>query len=286
MTKKETKPSSSKKPDLSKKSTSTNKAAPELEIGKKKPSTSSYVDESLSSLFGKLSGATSSAFKFAKKTGDTSYKVGKALIQSQDQLRLMVNAGASLKDLREVAGLTVNELSEAINLKDKSILEAVENGTATLSFELILRLAALLARNDPIPFILKYSRTYSPETWRILSDWGVGRLPLHYERERQFINIYRSQDKARELSDEGFNRVLEFTRQAFNLSLHFIGEQEEALQTMLDAQEAQLHVLKSKISPKNKRPDSKTKQEAYDSEQDEQAESIASKSDANKPEAS
>jgi len=286
MTKKETKPSSSKQPDLSKKSTSTNKAAPEPEIGKKKSSTSNYVDESLSSLFGKLSGATSSAFKFAKKTGDTSYKVGKALIQSQDQLRLMVNAGASLKDLREVAGLTVNELSEAINLKDKSILEAVENGTATLSFELILRLAALLARNDPIPFILKYSRTYSPETWRILSDWGVGRLPLHYERERQFINIYRSQDKARELSDEGFNRVLEFTRQAFNLSLHFIGEQEEALQTMLDAQEAQLHVLKSKISSKNKRSDSKTKPEAYDSKQDEQVESIVSKSDTNKPEAS
>tara|TARA_R110001592_G_scaffold91754_4_gene268273 strand:+ start:10890 stop:11729 length:840 start_codon:yes stop_codon:yes gene_type:complete len=208
------------------------------------------LEDNLSSLFDRFSDATANAFKFAKKTGGTSYKVGKALIQSQDQFKLMVNAGQSLKDLREVAGLTATELSEAINLKDKSIIEAVENGTATLSFELILRLAALLARNDPIPFILKYSRTYSPDTWRVLTDWGVGKLPLHYERERQFINIYRSQDKARELSDEGFNRVLEFTKQAFNLSLHFIDEQEDALQSMLEVQEQQLKTLKSKISQK------------------------------------
>jgi len=186
-------------------------------------------EETLTNLFDRISGVTSSAFRFAKKTTDTSYKVGKAIMQSQDQLKLMVAAGQSLKDLREVAGLTVTELSDAINLKDKSLLEAVENGTATLSFELILRLSALLARNDPIPFILKYSRTYSPETWKLLNDWGAGRLPLQYQREREFINIYRSKDQSRQLSDEGFQQVLEFTRHAFNLSLHFISEQEAAV---------------------------------------------------------
>ena len=164
----------------------------------------------------------------------------------------MVSAGQSLKDLREVAGLTVNELSEAINLKDKTVIEAVENGTATLSFELILRLAALLARNDPIPFILKYSRTYAPDTWKVLNDWGAGRLPLHYERERQFINIYRSQDQARQLSDEGYERVLEFTKQAFNLSLHFIAEQEDALKDMLETQEEQIRQIKLKMSQAHK----------------------------------
>lgn len=244
MTKKNTSDSPSKKNAGKTSATSEKKTADKA----KNPNYS--LDETWGNLFGRFTDATSSALKFARKTGDTSYKVGKAIIQSQDQLKIMINAGQSLKDLREVAGLTVNELSEAINLKDKSIIEAVENGTSTLSFELILRLAALLARNDPIPFILKYTRTYSPETWRILSDWGVGRLPLHYERERLFINIYRSQDKARELSDEGFNRVLEFTRQAFNLSLHFIGEQEQHLQAMLETQEAQLKALKSKISQK------------------------------------
>jgi transcriptional regulator with XRE-family HTH domain len=236
------------KPSPSKKSSkSTNKSSKNDKPNTKNPDKNT-LEDNLSSIFDRFSDATSSALRFAKKTGGTSYKVGKALIQSQDQLKLMLNAGQSLKDLREVAGLTATELSEAINLKDKSIIEAVENGTATLSFELILRLAALLARNDPIPFILKYSRTYSPETWRALNDWGLGKLPLHYERERLFINIYRSQDKARELSDEGFNRVLEFTKQAFNLSLHFIGEQEDALQDMLEVQEEQLKMLKSKIS--------------------------------------
>lgn len=183
-------------------------------------------EETITGLFDRISDVTSSAFKFAKKTTDTSYKVGKALIQSQDQLKLMVAAGQSLKDLREVAGLTISDLNEALQLKDKSLLEAVENGTATLSFELILRLSALLARNDPIPFILKYSRTYSPETWKLLNDWGAGRLPLQYQREREFINIFRSKDEARQLSDEGYRKVLDFTREAFNMALHFVAEQE------------------------------------------------------------
>lgn len=184
-------------------------------------------EEAFSQFFERVGSAAEQAFKLAKRTTGTSYKVGKALIQSQDQLKLMVAAGQSLKDLREVAGLTVNDLTEALQLKDKSILEAVENGTATLSFELILRLSALLARNDPIPFILKYSRTYSPDTWKLLHDWGAGRLPLQYQREREFINIYRSKDEARELSDESFAHVLEFTREAFNTALHFAHTQEQ-----------------------------------------------------------
>jgi len=223
------KPSSSSPSNTkdSKKPTADKKTSDKDFVEKNKTKIESWVTEDkISSFLGRVSDVTSSALKIAKKTGDTSYKVGKAIIQSQDQLKLMVAAGQSLKDMREVAGLTVNELSEAISLKDQSILEAVENGTATLSFELILRLSALLARNDPIPFILKYSRTYSPDTWKLLHDWGAGRLPLQYQREREFINIYRSQDQARQLSDEGFNKVLEFTRQAFNMSLHFATEQE------------------------------------------------------------
>lgn len=187
-------------------------------------------EEAITGFFDRISGVTSSAFKFARKTTDTSYKVGKALMHSQDQLKLMVAAGQSLKDVREVAGLTISELNEALQLKDQSLLEAVENGTATLSFELILRLSALLARNDPIPFILKFSRTYSPETWRLLNDWGAGRLPIQYQREREFINIFRSKDEARQLSDEGYARVLEFTREAFNMSLHFVAEQEASIE--------------------------------------------------------
>lgn len=181
------------------------------------------------SLFDRLAGLTGSALRFASRSTDTSLKVGRALMKSQDQLRLMLTAGQSLSDIRQVLGLTLAEMSEALNLKDKSVLETIENGTATLSFELILRLAALVARNDPIPFILRTARTYNPEVWQVLNDWGVGRIPLQFERERQFINIFRSHDDARELSDEGFRKVLEFTRRSFEMSLHFIEEQEKEM---------------------------------------------------------
>ncbi|MDO3720097.1 helix-turn-helix transcriptional regulator [Marinobacter sp. chi1] len=177
-------------------------------------------------LVDRLVGLTGSAVRLGLRATDTSVRVGRALINSQDQLRAMLTAGQSLRDIREVAGLTLSEMSEALNLKDKSVLEAVENGTATLSFELILRLAALVARNDPIPFILRTTRNYNPEVWQMLNDWGVGRLPLQFEREREFINIFRRHDNARNLSDEGFKKVLEFTRQSFEMSLHFIEEQE------------------------------------------------------------
>lgn len=174
----------------------------------------------------RISDITNSAFKIAKRTTDGSIKVGKSILKNQDQLKVMLATGQSLKDLREVTGLTISELSDAINLRDRSLWEAVEDGTATISFELILRLAALLARNDPVPFILKYTRTYNPELWKILNDWGLGRLPLQYEREREFINIYRRHDAARQLSDEGFEKVLGLTRKSFEMALHFIAENE------------------------------------------------------------
>lgn len=189
------------------------------------------------SLVNRITGMTGSALRFAARSTDTSLRVGKALINSQDQLRMMLTAGQSLKDIREVAGLTLSEMSEALNLKDKSVLEAVENGTATLSFELILRLAALIARNDPIPFILRTTRNYNPEVWQILNDWGIGRLPLQFEREREFINIFRRHDDARNLSDEGFRKVLEFTRQSFEMSLHFVEEQEQKVAELKDKYE-------------------------------------------------
>lgn len=174
----------------------------------------------------RIAGLTGSALRLGARATDTSLRVGRALINSQDQLRAMLTAGQSLKDIREVAGLTLSEMSEALNLKDKSLLEAIENGTSTLSFELILRLAALVARNDPIPFIMRTTRNYNPEVWQILNDWGIGRIPLQFEREREFINIFRRHDDARNLSDEGFRKVLEFTRQSFEMSLHFIEQQE------------------------------------------------------------
>ena len=177
---------------------------------------------------------TSSALRLAAETAGVPLRMAGALFLRPEQLRLLAppqrrmmrETGLYLRDLREVAGLTLAELGAALDLKDHSLLEAAERGTATLSFELVLRLAALLARHDPIPFILRFVRTYNPELWNVLEAWGIGRLPAHLERERQFINIYRRHDAARQLSDSGFAKILTFTSSAFEMSLHFAAEHE------------------------------------------------------------
>lgn len=170
---------------------------------------------------------TSTAMKLVSKGAMVSELVGKAVLSSPERVKMIEEAGSYLRDLREVAGLTRKDVSHTIQLADESFLAAVENGAATLSFELILRMAALLARHDPIPFIIKLTRTYNPEVWEILEKWGMGRLPLQLERERQFINIYRGHDRARKLSDEDFQRVLGFTRSAFEMALDFAGDEDE-----------------------------------------------------------
>ncbi len=183
-------------------------------------------------------GLTSSAVKFVSKSSGMSSRFSKTILGSPERKRLIEEAGASLRDFREVAGLTVTEVSDAIQLPDQSLLTAVENGTATLSFELILRLAALLARHDPVPFIIRFTRTYNPEVWSLLEDWGLGRLPLHIEREREFINIYRRHDSARKLSDEEFDHVLKFTRTAFEMALAFALDKNESAQSKEESEPA------------------------------------------------
>jgi transcriptional regulator with XRE-family HTH domain len=156
----------------------------------------------------------------------SAYRLGTALLLPGEPSAMRREAGAYLRELRELAGLTLSDLSDALDLSDRSALKAAEEGTAALSFELILRLSAILARHDPVPFISRMTRSYNPALWKLLEDWGVGRLPLQFERERLFVNIFRGHDAARGLSDAGFEKVLAFTRAAFELSLHFVADQE------------------------------------------------------------
>ena len=193
------------------------------------PELFSHYPDDKRSMVERLVNLTGGAMRLASSARGVSRKVGKAIMNSPEHLRRLEETGLYLRDLREVAGLTLDELSEALELKDESVLAAVENGTSTISFELVLRLAALVARHDPVPFIMQFVRTYNPELWEILEAWGVDRIPLHYERERLFINIYRSRDEARTLSDEGFEKVLAYTKSAFDMALHFVEEQEATL---------------------------------------------------------
>lgn len=165
------------------------------------------------------------ATKLAAKTVEFTFNAGRSLLQPE-RLEMMAETGRYVREMRELAGLTIDELSAAINLEDNTVLEAVEKGTATLSFELILRLASVIARHDPVPFIMRTARTYSPSIWRILEGWGIGRIPLTLEREREFVNILRRHDASRKISDEGFQHVLTITKGAFDMALHYVAEQE------------------------------------------------------------
>jgi transcriptional regulator with XRE-family HTH domain len=173
----------------------------------------------------------SGAARIVTSAAGASFRVGRAMLRPE-RLEMMAETGSYLRDMRELGGLTLMELSEALDLEDKSFLEAVENGTATLSFELILRMAALVARHDPVPFVMQLTRTYNPSIWRILNDWGVGRVTLQMERERQFVSLLRRHDGARKLSDEGFAKVLAVAESAFEMAL-FYALKEEGIEDKL-----------------------------------------------------
>lgn len=176
-----------------------------------------------------LEAITSGVGERMAASGGVGFRVGKALLLSPEGARMRREAGRSLRELRKLAGLTVDELADALEVSDRSLLEAVEKGTATLSFELILRLSALLARNDPLPFIVQMTRSYNPALWKLLEGWGIVRIPLQLERERRFVNVYRARDVARKLSDEAFEHVLRFTQAAFEMALDFAALEEGLL---------------------------------------------------------
>ena len=147
----------------------------------------------------------------------------KAMMPGLSEPGVWARTGAALRRIREAAGLTITEVGAAINLKDPSLIEAWENGRIAVPFELILRLAAVLGRNDPIGFVMKFTRSSNPDLWRSLEGLGVGKLLIQSAREREFANIYRGDDEARKLTDAEFAEVLTFTRAAFEMALAFRG---------------------------------------------------------------
>ena len=159
----------------------------------------------------------------AAATLRTAAAIAKALLPGLSEPGVWARTGAVLRRLRKAAGLTITELGAAINLKDPSLIEAWENGRIAVPFELILRLAAVLGRNDPIGFVMKFTRSSNPDLWRSLEELGVGKLLIQSAREREFANIYRGDDGARKLNDKEFAEILTFTRAAFEMAMAFRG---------------------------------------------------------------
>lgn len=163
----------------------------------------------------------------ASRVGGLTMRIGTTLILDQAQRRAlsveqrawMQRAGAAIRDARVTAGLSLEGLAASLDLEDKTLLKAMEQGSATVSFELILRLTSLLARNDPIPFLISLVRGFNPRLWALLEDWGIGHLPTMIERDRKWLNIYRGNDAVRQLPEAEFNQVLAFCRSSLETAM-------------------------------------------------------------------
>ena len=185
------------------------------------PAADAAEDSSLVAMAKQVRSWSDSALGIAGAAADVSIGAAKALLVRPEQRATLARAGSVLRSMREAAGLSLKEVGEAINLKDPTLLELVEGGKVALPFEVILRLASVLGRNDPISFVMRFTRSYNPDTWQTLERLGIGRLAVQAGREREFANVYRASDAARRLDDEEFTAVLAFVKAAFDLALTF-----------------------------------------------------------------
>jgi transcriptional regulator with XRE-family HTH domain len=167
---------------------------------------------------------TDSILGIAGAAAGVTMGAAKMILPKPGQRQTMEKTGAVLRRMRRAAGLSIGEVGEAINLKDPALLDLVENGKVALPFEIILRLASVLGRNDPISFVMRFTRSYNPDAWKTLESLGIGRLALQAGREREFANLYRASDAARRLSDEQFAEALKFAKAAFEMALAFAAE--------------------------------------------------------------
>lgn len=179
--------------------------------------------DSLRKLTGQVAGGT---FELARNTATMTAMFGETWLRTTvlnqlepERLEAMAEAGHFLRDARETAGMSIKELAESLGVSDKGVLENIESGQTIMPLELMLRSASLLARHDPIPFLIKFMRTYNPALEKTLEQWGVLVLPKQYERERRFVNLYRQHDILRTFSDEEYGRFIHYMESSANLVL-------------------------------------------------------------------
>lgn len=170
---------------------------------------------------GELRRWTATALNLAGQVSDISLQLASAAARDPKAKAALEQAGDVLRSARESTGMTLTEVSQAINLQDPELLDRAEHGKASLPLEVILRLAGVLGRHDPVPFAIKLLRSYAPELGQTLDDMGIGKLLEHVGRERELVNLYRGSDEARKLNDADFADVLAFTKQAFEMAVRF-----------------------------------------------------------------
>ena len=190
--------------------------------------------EQLTRLTGQVAGQT---LDVARSTAAMSLMFGENWLQSTvlknlepERLQAMADAGLFLRDARETAGMSLRELAEALGLKDDDLLRDIESGERVMPLELAFRAASLIARHDPIPFLVKFMRTYNPALGDTLEQWGIMVLPVQFERERRWINLYRKHDSLRNFSDAEYDRLIDYVDSATQLVLDVMEKEKAAAQ--------------------------------------------------------
>lgn len=176
-------------------------------------------DSSLLSLARQVRGWTDTVLGLAGTATDLGLSLAHSAVRDPAKKAAVAQAGRLIRQWREAAGLTLDEVSEAVGLGDTALISQAEGGVVALPFDVVLRLAGVLGRHDPIPLLMGLTRQYSPELWAALESLGIGKLVVQGARERELLNIYRRSDAARELDDARFAVVLAFTQQAFETAL-------------------------------------------------------------------
>lgn len=209
--------------------------------------------ESLVKLSGQVAGGT---VEFARNATTMTAMFGdnwlsSALLKTMEPERLeaMAEAGRFLTDARETAGMSLKDLSESLGISDNDVLEGIESGDTIMSLELMLRAASLLARHDPIPFLIKFMRTYNPSLGRTLEQWGVLALPKAYEKERRFVNLYRQHDSLRSLNDDEYLRFIDYVDSSISLVLDVMQKEKAATEANTEGS-AQTWTKSAKAIPK------------------------------------
>ena len=109
-----------------------------------------------------LASWANSALGVAEGATEMTIAAGRSLARTPGQKAAIGKAGEYLRAAREAAGITVDELGTAVDLSDPTLIEEAEEGKAALPFDLILRLAGVLGRNDPISFALRLDAVLQP----------------------------------------------------------------------------------------------------------------------------
>lgn len=178
-------------------------------------------ESAVSRIARQLKDLTGSLLSITVAVTEITVTFAKDRIASPGQKEMLEKTGDLLRSARRTAGMSIEELGKAVNLKDPVLLDLAENGKAALPFEIILRLTAVLGRKDPVVFFLNLTRSHNPKLWRTIEDLGVGRLLVQAGRERELANIYRGSDEARNLSDAEYAKLIGFMQAAFDLAMTF-----------------------------------------------------------------